>query len=158
MPDLWRCAAVLMAQAQIGTDTIPAAPEQCTLDIRQKTRWGVATASYQVEGAWNEGGRTPSVWDTFSHAGFIKNNDTGEPGCRSTCASCREEKTAHVACLSVAVSLRLCLWTAGSVSPAGSVFPNCLRRTSATRLAPAQGTGPLHRKRTQHAVIQAVGS
>lgn len=39
--------------------------------------WGVATAAYQVEGAWNKDGRTPSVWDTFSHAGFIKNNDTG---------------------------------------------------------------------------------
>ena len=27
--------------------------------------WGVATASYQVEGAANEDGRGPSVWDTF---------------------------------------------------------------------------------------------
>lgn len=30
--------------------------------------WGVATASYQVEGAANEGGRGPSIWDTFSHS------------------------------------------------------------------------------------------
>jgi hypothetical protein len=35
----------------------------------------------QVEGGWNLGGRTPSVWDTFSHAGFIKNNDTGDVAC-----------------------------------------------------------------------------
>src|SRR4051812_13613672 len=28
--------------------------------------WGAATASYQVEGAAAEDGRTPSVWDTFS--------------------------------------------------------------------------------------------
>ena len=28
--------------------------------------WGSATASYQVEGAYNEDGRTPSIWDTFS--------------------------------------------------------------------------------------------
>ncbi|EEY54093.1 ATP-binding Cassette (ABC) Superfamily [Phytophthora infestans T30-4] len=27
--------------------------------------FGSATASYQVEGAWNEGGRTPSIWDDF---------------------------------------------------------------------------------------------
>ncbi|KAG9403873.1 hypothetical protein AC1031_005367 [Aphanomyces cochlioides] len=27
--------------------------------------WGTATASYQVEGAWNETGRTPSIWDDF---------------------------------------------------------------------------------------------
>lgn len=27
--------------------------------------WGAASASYQVEGAWNEDGKGPSVWDTF---------------------------------------------------------------------------------------------
>ncbi len=25
--------------------------------------WGAATAATQIEGAWNEGGRTPSIWD-----------------------------------------------------------------------------------------------
>jgi beta-glucosidase len=41
--------------------------------------WGSATASYQVEGAVNEDGRGPSIWDTFSHTpGKIKNNDTGD--------------------------------------------------------------------------------
>ncbi len=29
--------------------------------------WGVATASYQNEGAVAEGGRSPSIWDTFAH-------------------------------------------------------------------------------------------
>src|SRR5262245_13010320 len=41
--------------------------------------WGVATASYQVEGAWNEDGKGPSIWDTFAHTpGKIKNGDTGD--------------------------------------------------------------------------------
>ena len=29
--------------------------------------WGTATASYQIEGAWNEGGKSPSIWDTYTH-------------------------------------------------------------------------------------------
>ena len=29
--------------------------------------WGTATSAYQVEGAVNEDGRGPSIWDTFSH-------------------------------------------------------------------------------------------
>ena len=29
--------------------------------------FGASTASYQIEGAVKEGGRTPSIWDTFSH-------------------------------------------------------------------------------------------
>ncbi len=29
--------------------------------------WGAATAAYQIEGAAAEDGRTPSIWDTFSH-------------------------------------------------------------------------------------------
>ena len=29
--------------------------------------WGTATSSHQIEGAVNEDGRTPSIWDTFSH-------------------------------------------------------------------------------------------
>ncbi len=41
--------------------------------------WGSATASYQVEGAVHEGGRGPSIWDTFSHTpGKTHNGDTGD--------------------------------------------------------------------------------
>lgn len=45
-------------------------------------QWGVATSSYQIEGAVNEGGRAPSIWDTFSHQpGKVDNNDTGDVAC-----------------------------------------------------------------------------
>ncbi len=41
--------------------------------------WGSATASYQVEGAVHEGGRGPTIWDTFSHTpGKVHNGDTGD--------------------------------------------------------------------------------
>jgi beta-glucosidase len=40
--------------------------------------FGVATASYQIEGAVNADGRGPSIWDTFSATpGNVKGGDTG---------------------------------------------------------------------------------
>ena len=41
--------------------------------------FGTATASYQIEGAVNEDGRCPSIWDTFSHTpGATLAGDTGD--------------------------------------------------------------------------------
>jgi len=45
-------------------------------------RWGVSTASYQIEGAVTEGGRGRSIWDTFSHEpGRIADGSTGDVAC-----------------------------------------------------------------------------
>ncbi|HTF52304.1 MAG TPA: GH1 family beta-glucosidase [Pseudonocardia sp.] len=44
--------------------------------------WGTATASYQIEGAVDEGGRGPSIWDSFSHSpGKIARGDHGDVAC-----------------------------------------------------------------------------
>ncbi|CAG4916863.1 unnamed protein product [Colias eurytheme] len=42
--------------------------------------FGASTAAYQVEGAWNEDGRSESIWDYLSHQTpcAIKNCDTGD--------------------------------------------------------------------------------
>ncbi len=45
-------------------------------------RWGVATASYQIEGAVAEDGRKPSIWDTFAATpGKVKNGESGAVAC-----------------------------------------------------------------------------
>lgn len=44
--------------------------------------WGTATSAYQIEGAWEEDGRGPSIWDVFAHTpGRVVNGDTGEVAC-----------------------------------------------------------------------------
>jgi beta-glucosidase len=44
--------------------------------------WGVATASYQIEGSVEADGRQPSIWDTFSNTpGKVNNGDTGAVAC-----------------------------------------------------------------------------
>ncbi|MDR0483343.1 MAG: family 1 glycosylhydrolase [Cellulomonadaceae bacterium] len=51
-------------------------------DFPHDFAWGAATAAYQIEGAVAEGGRTPSIWDTFAHTpGRIMNGDTGDIAC-----------------------------------------------------------------------------
>jgi len=41
--------------------------------------WGTATSSYQIEGAVNEDGRGPSIWDLFAHKpGTISDKSTGD--------------------------------------------------------------------------------
>ncbi len=48
-------------------------------DFPREFVWGTATAAYQIEGAVDEDGRGPSIWDTFAATdGAISDGATGE--------------------------------------------------------------------------------
>jgi len=56
--------------------------ELAKADFGDDFTWGVAHASYQVEGAWDVDGKGPSIWDTFTHGGGrVRNHDSGDVAC-----------------------------------------------------------------------------
>ncbi|XP_045762999.1 myrosinase 1-like [Maniola jurtina] len=59
----------------------------CASDLKFPAgfKFGAATASYQVEGAWNVSGKTPSIWDTITHTRphVIADASTGDIACDS---------------------------------------------------------------------------
>jgi beta-glucosidase len=52
------------------------------LDFPKDFLWGAATASYQVEGAAHEGGRSDCIWDTFARRpGNVYGGENGDIAC-----------------------------------------------------------------------------
>ncbi|KAE8037054.1 hypothetical protein FH972_009679 [Carpinus fangiana] len=66
-------------------NSIAATPSHHTASLNRSSFpagfiFGTAAASYQYEGAANEGGRGPSIWDTYTHRypGMIKDGSNGD--------------------------------------------------------------------------------
>ena len=52
------------------------------MGFREDFIWGAATASYQIEGAWAEDGKGPSIWDQFTHEeGRTFRGESGDVAC-----------------------------------------------------------------------------
>ncbi|CAM4509965.1 beta-glucosidase [Paenibacillus endophyticus] len=55
-----------------------------TVQFPKDFKWGTATAAYQIEGAFDEEGRSASIWDTFAKTpGKVLNGDNGDVACDS---------------------------------------------------------------------------
>ncbi|NAS10573.1 GH1 family beta-glucosidase [Poritiphilus flavus] len=51
-------------------------------DFGEGFKWGVSTAAYQIEGAFNQDGKGASIWDTFTaEEGMVYNGEHGRVAC-----------------------------------------------------------------------------
>src|SRR3546814_1889108 len=51
-------------------------------DFGTDFQWGVSTAAFQSEGAWNADGKGPSIWDAFTQrTGKIKHGHRADVAC-----------------------------------------------------------------------------
>jgi beta-glucosidase len=72
-------AALSLPGAARGAEAEVAAPSDEARKFPEGFLWGSATASYQVEGGVEEGGRGQTIWDVFSHIpGKTHKGDTGD--------------------------------------------------------------------------------
>jgi beta-glucosidase len=73
------------AGAAASQEPVPGAVELSTIDNARFPSgffWGMASAAFQVEGAWNADGKGESNWDRFSHTvGKIKGGATADVAC-----------------------------------------------------------------------------
>ncbi len=77
--------ATSTAGAEAFQDSVPGAVTEAEIEgarFPDGFLWGMASAAYQVEGAWNIDGKGESNWDRFAHTvGKVKGGATGDVTC-----------------------------------------------------------------------------
>ncbi|XP_077227093.1 beta-glucosidase 22-like [Tasmannia lanceolata] len=68
------CLLLIIVEVVWGQNT----PKFSRNDFPSDFIFGAGTSAYQVEGAVAQDGRKPSIWDTFTHAGEMPDNSTGD--------------------------------------------------------------------------------
>ena len=73
--------SLLSGGAAVGRGSLAAADDRSAV-FPKGFLWGTATASYQVEGAWNADGKGESIWDRYAHtSGNIRDGSNGDIAC-----------------------------------------------------------------------------
>ena len=71
--------AAAVASATNGAAGAASTSQDDVITFPPDFAFGTATAAYQIEGGWQDGGRGMSIWDAFSHLpGKIKTGETGD--------------------------------------------------------------------------------
>ncbi|HKW89103.1 MAG TPA: GH1 family beta-glucosidase [Candidatus Acidoferrales bacterium] len=75
-------ASLGAADSAIAAPQAGASTPQAAAPFAKDFLWGAATSAYQIEGAAQEGGKGPSVWDEFVRKrGAIRDEQTGDVAC-----------------------------------------------------------------------------
>jgi beta-glucosidase len=75
----WAALGASVSPAQAGDRRSAPGERRSAPGFPRDFIWGTATSAYQIEGAVNEDGRGPSIWDSFTHRqGTIEDHSNGD--------------------------------------------------------------------------------